>query len=579
MEKAFQVLDAILDGKFITIVYQPIVSLEDGHIYGYEALCRISHDDLQMNIEHMFKVADRANRAWDLEIMCRAKALEGAVHKDPEKLLFINVNPNIIYDEKFREGFTKDRLSEYGLNADNIVFEITERVAVLDNNAFLSSINHYKSQNYGIALDDIGAGYSGLNVIAVVRPNLIKLDMNLIRDIDKDETKQLLCKAMVDFGKNAGILLIAEGIETEEELKTVMKLDVDFGQGFFLGIPQKPFAGIAHEKVSLITKYHNKRYTEKIKSSVYPTIGYLAKPGYTFASDAEVEDICETLRLNPTITEFAVLDGDVATGFMTRHDVQEAFGSKCGDGPEPEKVIQKLTHNTFLSVNHSMTVEHVSRLAMQRPFAQLYHPIIVEKAKKYLGIVTIRDLLNACTRVEIDTALHSNPITGLPCNLLIEKEILTRVLGDNPYCIAYFDIDNFKAYNDAYGFSNGDLMLALIANILKESASRNEFIGHIGGDDFIVICDYYEGEAYCTTVLNRFMGEVTTLYRDEDVKNGYIVSKNRQGVTENYPLASLSIAGISNKTVQYKSIDDFSQDVLQLKKKCKRHMGNYCEVL
>jgi len=122
-------------------------------------------------------------------------------------------------------------------------------------------------------------------------------------------------------------------------------------------------------------------------------------------------------------------------------------------------------------------------------------------------------------------------------------------------------------------------MLALVANILKSCAVKNEFLGHIGGDDFIVICDYHEGDNYCKAVLEQFSTKVTTLYRDEDVKNGFIVSKNRHGVTENFSLASLSIAGISNKTKIYQNSDDFSNDIAQLKKKCKKQLGNYFEII
>ncbi|MEY8356930.1 EAL domain-containing protein [Lachnospiraceae bacterium 54-53] len=206
--------------------------------YGYEALSRISDKKLEMNIEQMFYIADRKNKSWELETLCRTKALENLKNLAADKKLFLNVNSNILHDKEFREGFTKSRLNEYGLDSDNIIFEITERVAVMDNDAFLGSIHHYKNQKYGIAIDDVGAGHSGLNTIASVRPHLIKLDMNLVRGIDQDETKQLLCKAMVDFSKNAGILMIAEGIETEAELKTLIKLNVDLGQGFFLDVPR-----------------------------------------------------------------------------------------------------------------------------------------------------------------------------------------------------------------------------------------------------------------------------------------------------------------------------------------------------
>lgn len=573
-----QILDKIIEGKHITPVYQPIVSLTDGETFGYEALSRISEDSLKMNIEEMFKTADRTNRAWELETLCRVKALKGAAGMSREKKLFLNVNPNIIHDDSFKNGFTKSRLEKYGLDFRNVIFEITERVAIMDSNAFLGSVSHYKNQNYGIAIDDVGAGYSALNVISEVKPGLIKLDMSLVRGIDKDRTKQLLCKALVDFGKGAGIRLIGEGIETEEELEALIKLGVDFGQGYFLGIPQKSFGDIAPEKIGMIKRYYTKKYIKNIRSSVYPIIGHLAKPGCIFSPDERVETVYEILRLNPAITEFTVVEKGFPVGFMTRTSLNELLGGRYGFNLNFRKTIRQVIDTGFLQVDYNIPVNQVSRLAMQRTFEELYNPIVVEREGKYFGIVTVKDLLDTSTRVEVDVAAHSNPLTGLPGNLLIEKEIVTRVCGTLPYCITYYDIDNFKAYNDAYGFQNGDMMLMLVADILKKCAVRDEFIGHIGGDDFIVVCDYHEGESYCKSVIDKFAAGVTSLYRNEDVKNDYIVSKNRNGVTENFPIASLSVAGISNKKRDYQAIDDFSKDIAQIKKKCKQQPGNYFEI-
>ncbi|SHO50504.1 GGDEF domain-containing protein [Anaerocolumna xylanovorans] len=578
MENQFQILEKILEGQYITPVYQPIVSLIDGQIYGFEALSRISAKELEMNIELMFKIADTMNKSWELETLCRKKSLEYAAHLKEGKKLFLNVNSNIIYDKNFIEGFTKSSLNAYGLDSDNVIFEITERVAINDNNAFLASINHYKGQGYGIAIDDFGVGYSGLNVIASARPDFIKLDMNLVRDIDKEEIKQLVCKAMVDFGRNAGIQVIAEGIETEEELKALIKLNVNLGQGYFLGMPKGDFQDIESEKIELIKKIRAKVYVDNIKSSAYPIVGYLSRAGHTFCSDEIAEDIYETLRHDSSIKGFTIVENDVAIGFMTKMSLNEILGGRYGFSLYSKKKIQQLIQEGLLRVNYNTPVDQVSGLAMQRPFEQLYDPIVVEKEGKYFGIVTIKDLLDACTKVEVDTAMHCNPLTGLPGNLLIEKEILSRVLGNTPYCIIYYDIDNFKAYNDAYGFQNGDMMILLVADILKEYALRDEFVGHIGGDDFIVICDYHEGEGYCKSVIDRFTLQVASLYRDEDLQNGYIVSKNRYGTIENFPIASLSIAGVSNKTKTYQSVDDFSKDIALLKKKCKRQSGNYFEI-
>ena len=578
MDDKQRLLNKILEGRHLTPVFQPIVSLVDGKTYGYEALSRISQKELEMNIEEMFLTAFKHNKSWELETLCRVKALEHSIHMERGKKLFLNVNCNIIYDIAFREGFTKAYLKKFGLNSNDIIFEITESVSILDTHAFTSAVEHYQKQNYGIAIDDVGAGYSGLNIIANARPDLIKLDMNMIRNVHKYKTKQLLIKALSEFGKNAGILVIAEGIETEAELETLVSLGVGYGQGFFLGCPDPDFKDISKDKTDLIRSCQAKNYIRKNIASLYPMAGYLSRSGHTFFPHEKALRIYEELQNDSSITEFTVTEGGAAIGFMTRTSLIEKFGGRYGFSLNSKRSIQQLTSKNFLSVNYDMPVNQVSKLAMQRHYDQLYNPIVVEKEGMYWGIVTIKDLLEACTKVEVDTAMHSNPLTGLPGNLLIDQEILYRVLNDSPYCIIYFDIDNFKSYNDAYSFQSGDMMLMLLADILKKAASRNEFIGHIGGDDFIVICDYHEAENYCEEVIERFSHRVSFLYHKDDMDRGYIISKNRRGITEEFPIASLSVAGISNRIKTYKDMDAFSADIAELKKKCKRQNGSYYEI-
>ncbi len=263
-EADFYLLEEVLENGRIKPVYQPIVSLSDGQIFGYEALSRIPDAQAGVSIADVFAIAEKADKTWELEKLCREKSMESAAGLDKGKKLFLNVDPYIIHDAHFRAGFTKQRLEEYGLSADNVIFEITERVAVTDYETFLGSIQHYKRQAYGIAIDDAGAGFSGFSVISDVKPDFIKLDINLVSDIDKDDVKRSLCKAMVGFWKSAGVKVIAEGIETAEELKTLIKLNVDLGQGFFLGTPKETFEGISARKAEFIARHgDNRRHIRK----------------------------------------------------------------------------------------------------------------------------------------------------------------------------------------------------------------------------------------------------------------------------------------------------------------------------
>ena len=178
-----EALEYIIDNKQIKAVFQPIISLKDGSVLGHEALSRITCDSVINNPETLFSAAGEYNRLWDLELLCRTAALEAAYKfmiPPYSKMLFLNVNPNIMHDENFKKGFTKEFLMQFKIKPLNVIFEITERNVILDMNGFLSTINHYKSQDYKIAIDDAGAGYSGLNLISEINPDYIKLDMKLI---------------------------------------------------------------------------------------------------------------------------------------------------------------------------------------------------------------------------------------------------------------------------------------------------------------------------------------------------------------------------------------------------------------
>jgi FOG: EAL domain len=260
-----EALEYIIDNKKIKTVFQPIISLKDGLVLGHEALSRITCESVISNPEMLFAVSGEYNRLWDLEQLCRYQAFSSAYKfmiPPYSKLLFINVNPNILHDANFKKGFTREFLKQFHIAPENIVFEITERNVILDMSAFLSTVNHYRSQDYNIAIDDAGAGYSGLNLISDIHPNYIKLDMKLIRNINEDKLKYALVKAMADLSNTCNINLIAEGIETKEELETLIKIGVHYGQGYYIQRPKEDIEEIHQELINQIESCNQDKITQ-----------------------------------------------------------------------------------------------------------------------------------------------------------------------------------------------------------------------------------------------------------------------------------------------------------------------------
>lgn len=251
----------ILESRRIKPVFQPIVSLRDGEIIGYEALSRIIEPKEISSSEELFNLAGIYGKVWELEQLCRSRILEKyySFQVKENKKLFLNVNPMVIHDKDFQTGFTSAYLKQYGLKLSDIVFEVTEKSAIDDVKGFKDTIRHYKAQGYNIAVDDAGSCYSGLNLICDIVPHYLKLDMSLIRGIHKDVIKRAMVKSMVEFANLTNIQLIAEGIECEEELKTLLKLGVHNGQGYFLRKPDEELKQIEKNAIDIINKFINKK--------------------------------------------------------------------------------------------------------------------------------------------------------------------------------------------------------------------------------------------------------------------------------------------------------------------------------
>lgn len=565
-------LNMIIINKEIRAVFQPIISLRDGSILGHEALSRITCGSAIENPEMLFNIASKYNRLWDLELLCRTTALEAAYKfmiPPYSKKLFLNVNPNIIHDEKFIKGFTKGFLKQYDIAPQDVIFEITERNVVTDIEGFTKAIGHYKEQDYKIAIDDAGAGYSGLNLISDVNPHYIKLDMKLIRNVNKDGLKFALLKGMVEFSRVSNISLIAEGIETYEELDALVNLGVQYGQGYYIQKPSSKVIEIRKEILRDLNKLNTKKNNlqNNLISNIY--IKHLCKYIDVVNPHKKVSDVYEVFKNNPDNYGLCVVKDKVPVGIVTQERLALKLSGHYGFTLNQNKPISDIMDDNFLSVDSKTSISDVSSIAMSRPNNKLYDFIVVTENDEYIGTVTVKDLLQKTTEIEVSTAKHQNPLSGLPGNLLIEQSLIQSLTTNDECCVAYIDIDNFKVYNDCYGFEKGDLVIKLLADILKDSFEEY-FVGHIGGDDFIVIFNESVNMNWFKPVITKFESKVLNFYNEVDKKNGYIIGNNRQGIIEKFPLITITVVFVNNKKQKFNNIYELTENLAEMKKNAKK---------
>lgn len=570
-------LDDIIREEKVTTLYQPIVNLKSGEIIGYEALSRGPELTSFYSPLALIEAAHHENRIWELEMLFRKKALEkiGTLHN--EKLLFLNVDPDVIKAPEYRSGLTKDYLESLSSDASSIVFEITERTAINDYEAFHDAMDNYRNQGYLIAIDDVGAGYSGLKTINEVRPNFIKIDMDLVRNIDKDAFKQALLKAFVDTSMTTNIRIIAEGIETKEELKTLILLGVHGGQGYYLKKPAKQFETLDHEIVTRIRDYNKISRNLSEYSSDYHYISNLVnsheKETYeTMTPCMSIKSLFDKRKMN----SICICENERPVGIVMRHSINAIMSGNYGYALYANKSIERIMNKHPLIVDAYTPINVVSKSAMERCDDELYDDIIVTKASRFLGTVPMKKILEYTLMYEKNNAKESNPLTGLPGNQIIKRVISDIVEHGSKGCILYVDINEFKVYNDIYGFEKGDFMIRYLADMLTETVKTeypySSFIGHVGGDDFIVVLSGSHSSYYriCKTILDHFEKEKALFFSKEHLESGVIHSEDRFGVMRQLSLTSLSVSGIHGDLGLFETVEALTESLASLKKSVKK---------
>lgn len=243
VQPAFFNLREIIDGGWVEAHFQPIVSLKRRCIVGVEGLSRGIHPSSKSLISPMdlFHQAAVQGLELDLDRLCRLKALDDfrLIHSlSPDLILSLNLNSAIFDQGVTGSGHLRTQVYQMGLKPQNIAIEIIES-EVADLKELQRFVQLYRSYGFLIALDDVGAGHSNLNRIPLIKPDILKIDRFLVQDIHEDFYKQEVLKSLVRMARHLGTLIIAEGVETEEEAVRLLDIDVDMVQGYFFGRPQR----------------------------------------------------------------------------------------------------------------------------------------------------------------------------------------------------------------------------------------------------------------------------------------------------------------------------------------------------
>ncbi len=568
--------DRIIKEKNLTVYFQPIVDNHLAEIFAYEALIRGPINSLFHSPMDLFHEATKQGRLVELELLCRTLSIDEFQRLNLPGKLFLNASPETLFQTNFRAGETLKMLKKANLPADRVVIELTEHSPLENYQMVRDALKHYKEMGFEIAMDDLGSGYSGLRMWNELRPDYVKIDRYFMTGIGTDKIKQQFVLAIKNIANELNCKVIAEGVETESEFKFIESIGLPFCQGFYIARP----AALPLKKVSqhfFISMTKNKSLN--VDTNI-PLVAGLLQSIPAINALTTVEQCAKLFNQHPEWESIAVVEEISAgklkpLGLMRRHCLTQLLFSQYGRELSGKKNIRSLLDKNVLILESQLAIEQVSYALNKQSATQKSLEFIITKQGYYEGIGSIMALVKVLTNLQITNARYANPLTLLPGNVVINKTLAQLIKAQSTFVIAYIDLDNFKPYNDYYGYEKGDKIISGVADILRDLFTNSQdFIGHIGGDDFIIITQREHWKTICEQVLSRFSEWVRHRYFPEDQVMGGISALDRFGKKQFYPMLSLSIGCVLYPSYNCTSTHDIAILASHAKSMAKKGRGN-----
>ncbi len=571
-------LHEILQQRKLTALFQPILNLASGEFLGYEGLIRGPANSPLHSPANLFSAAAEQGLSLEMEMLCRQVVLETFSRLNLPGNLFLNVSPETLTHPSFKNGQTLEFLTQLGISPDRVIIEITENQPTYDFVAMRGALLHYRSMGFKIAIDDLGEGFSSLRLWSELRPEFIKIDMHFVQGVDTDPIKRQFLKSIQQIALSCGTSVIAEGVETEAELKVVKEIGIALGQGYFIARPSPTPTLLASseacriinatQSVALLFKPEPASPT---KRKALQLITYIEPVQPSAENEAIFRRFCET----PSLRVLPVVANGVPVGIISRSSFLDLFSRPFQRELLGKKPCDSLMQNSPLLVDKEMPIEELSEFLSQADEDQFGSGFIVTDQGRYLGISSGQNLLRELTQMQIAAARYANPLTLLPGNVPINQQIEHLLQAGTPFFACYCDLDHFKPYNDVYGYHKGDEMIQLTGRVLSWACDpKLDFIGHLGGDDFILLMQSRDWKARCEQALRSFEQAASLLYSAEHVQAGGYNSEDRNENIVFHPLTSLSIGAVPVTANKYYSHNEVSAAATQAKKMAKRTKGN-----
>jgi len=575
-------LESLLHERLLYPVFQPIVQLGNASIYAHEALIRGPQGTALHTPDALLRAAAQEHLSYEFEIACLEAAMQTWGQLRVAGRLFVNISAMALtqlFALRGREALL-GLIAGFGVVPRMLVLEITEHERVEDMDHLAQVVSEVRSAGVALALDDFGDGRSSLRLWSQLKPELVKIDKYFTRNISEHGDKLKTIQALQQIAEIFGTQLVAEGIETPEDLRVLRDLGITYGQGYFLGHPdRKPLKYLGVDALRVLRERQVAVFPELTRSTPgghlrslslvrAPTVGLDTSNDELASIFLDMPDLHAVALVN-TERPVAIINRVQFMNEYTKLYYREVWGRKsCAVHANFEPRIIERDHS----------VDELVGILTSQDQRYLSDGFIATENGRYAGLGTGDQLVRSVTEVRIEAARHANPLTFLPGNIPISQHIERLLKKKARFVACYADLNHFKPFNDHYGYWRGDEMIRLVAKIAMEQCDPQwDFLGHVGGDDFILLFQSPDWQLRCERLVVEFAARAEAMFDEDARRQGGIQAEDRHGVSRFFPCTTLSIGAVVIDGSQFSRAEDVANLAASAKHDAKQSGGGVFE--
>lgn len=527
----------IASAETLDYAYQPIICTSTLRVHGFEALPRLplaGDGGVTTLLDNAFAAGVLRQVSYSLLAKAIGKfaGFEGAgVTK-----LFCGLDYRTC-DDRVSSRVTIDALlGRCSLPLHSLCLAISERAPIQSAPQFLSLIALLRSNNIAIALNDFGGWSGGLHLLLSVEPNYVKIDRNFIDGLAVNPRKQAIVAKLCGLARALSCTTIAQGVDCESDFRAARDLGCDLAQGNQIAQPTRLVNDLAMSYGRMIAADASVCLQEHLASRLTPIKPLFIDDTISTASDA--------FKVSPALRMIPVIDrAEQVQGAIYEDDIRAYLFTTYGAALLANRGIR----STFAGLVRPCPIadarSNIDVIIDRYVEAENGHGLILALENRYVGYLSNNAMLLLAAAHQVSRAREQNPLSGLPGNKAIAAHILTVLDRAGSHTLAHFDFNNFKVFNDNYGFDAGDRALLMFSGLLRRrQANHGAFVGHVGGDDFFISIEASEGaaETMIVALCAAFAAEASYLYSPADRARGGITAADRFGAPHFFPLLSVS---------------------------------------